>query len=359
MSEPAKDTAIEITPKPQASSVLVPRIVAEIDRVASRVRDRNKKEEEDNDDAEVLENDTPTPSQRPVDIKIIRENTHYRGRKRLNILVAFLLVLISVLLLAVCVFLARIDENIRSGGGATIQSLASPPPPPYSPPPPTVITQESVEYKTIVWNTGTISFYRFGTSFVEVMESEGVSEDERSDCSYPESYTNAGNDAWNDVSTTQRTCVLMIVVNKLLQENWRLMGVPEYWNTAYGSVLFTRTNYTTPTVAVSTVPAPAPVSAPSASVSMEHKAVFWRLVTDFKTSAENEGVSTTDMETCITSTNTYSYWWNLRSLDQKCLVELLLSTLEKENWNLATTHAFEYDAHVTNAYHFTRPVQTS
>ena len=152
MSEPAKDTAIEITPKPQTSSVRVPRIVAEINRVASRVRDRNKKEEEDNDDAEVLENDTPTPSQKPVDIKIIRENTHYRGRKRLNILVAFLLVLISVLLLAVCVFLARIDENIRSGGGTNIQSLASPPPSPYSPPPPTVITQESMEYKTIVWN---------------------------------------------------------------------------------------------------------------------------------------------------------------------------------------------------------------
>ena len=61
MSEPAKDTAIEITPKTETSSVRVPRIVAEINRVASRVRDRNKKEEEDNDDAEVLENDTPTP----------------------------------------------------------------------------------------------------------------------------------------------------------------------------------------------------------------------------------------------------------------------------------------------------------
>ena len=148
MSEPAKDTAIEITPKTQTPSVRVPRIVAEINRVASRVRDRNKKEEEDNDDSEVLENDTPTPSQKPVDIKIIRENTHYRGRKRLNILVAFLLVLISVLLLAVCVFLARIDENIRSGGGTNIQSLASAlPPSPNSPPPPppTVFTQESME----------------------------------------------------------------------------------------------------------------------------------------------------------------------------------------------------------------------
>ena len=278
-------------------------------------------------------------------------NTHYRGRKRLNILVAFLLVLISVLLLAVCVFLARIDENIRSGGGTNIQSLASPPPPsPYSPPPPTVITQESVEYKAIVWEVSSYSYYSGETSFTEVMEREGVSEDEISGCSYTVNDNGWGGwDPWSSVSTTQRTCVLMIVVNKLLQENWRLMSVPEYWNSAYGSVLFTRTNYTTPTVAVSTV------SAPSASVSMEHKAVFWYTVPDFKTSAENEGVSTTDMDACTTSTD---YWYKISSLDQKCLVELLLSTLAKDNWTLITAHAFGSDTH-KNAYHFTRPVQTS
>ena len=107
---------------------------------------------------------------------------------------------------------------------------------------------------------------------------------------------------------------------------------------------FTRTNYTTPTVAVSTVPA-----------QVEHKAVFWSWVSDFKTSAENEGVSTTDMEACSTST---SNWYNIPSLDQKCLVELLLSTLEKDNWTLATAHAFGYDTNQF-AYHFTRPVQTS
>ncbi len=360
MSEPAKDTAIEITPKPQASSVRVPRIVAEINRVASRVRDRNKKEEEDNDDSEVLENDTPTPSQKPVDIKIIRENTHYRGRKRLNILVAFLLVLISVLLLAVCVFLARIDENIRSGGGANIQSLASPPPPsPYSPPPPppTVFTQESMEYKTIVWEADGYPNSQYGTSFPEVMEIEGVSEDEISGCSYAV-YSDGGWARWNYASTSQRTCVLMILVDKLLQENWRLMSVPEYWNSAYGSVLFTRTNYTTPTVAVSTV------SAPSASVSMEHKAVIWsNNVADFRTSAENEGVSTTDMVACSSSTSTSNDWSNISSLYQKCLVELLLSTLAKENWTLTTHNAFGSDRYPyefrTNAYHFTRPVQTS
>jgi len=40
MPEPAEDTAIEITPKTETSSVRVPRIVAEINRVASRVRDK-------------------------------------------------------------------------------------------------------------------------------------------------------------------------------------------------------------------------------------------------------------------------------------------------------------------------------
>merc|ERR1712010_258952 len=94
MSEPAKDTAIEITPKPQASSVRVPKIVAEINRVASRVRDRNKKEEEDNDDAEVLENNAPTPSQKPADIQIIRENTH--RRRGVDKVIVGLLVFISI-----------------------------------------------------------------------------------------------------------------------------------------------------------------------------------------------------------------------------------------------------------------------
>jgi len=32
--------------------------------------------------------------------------------------------------------------------------------------------------------------------------------------------------------------------------------------------------------------------------------------------------------------------------------------LEKEDWTLITAHAFGYETH-KNAYHFTRPVQTS
>ena len=114
MSEPAKDTAIEITPKTETPSVRVPRIVAEINRVASRVRDRNKKEEEDNDDSEVLENDTPTPSQKPVDIKIIRENTH--RRRGVDKVIVGLLVFISILLLIGCVLLGVVlkDEGTKT-----------------------------------------------------------------------------------------------------------------------------------------------------------------------------------------------------------------------------------------------------
>ena len=342
MTEPAKDTAIDIAPKTQPTQGRVPKIVAEINRVASRVRDRNKKEEDR--DAEVLENDGPTEITR-----IVRENTHPDKDKPQGRFAQISSRMIPLLVPIInCVFLARIDARASTlGVDARLGILSSPPPPPpYSPPPPTVITQESMEYKTIVWETGTYPPWS-GKSFTEVMEREGVSEDEISDCSY--TVDSGVWNRWASASTPQRTCVLMILVDKLLRDNWRLMSVPEYWNDAYGSVLFTRTNYTTPTVAVSTV------SAPSASVSMEHKVVFWYTVADFKTSAENEGVSTTDMDSCSTSTD---YWYKISSLDQKCLVELLLSTLAKENWTLITAHAFGSDTH-KNAYHFTRPVQTS
>ena len=348
MTEPAKDTAIDIAPKTQPTQGRVPKIVAEINRVASRVRDRNKKEEDH--DAEVLENDGPTEITR-----IVRENTHPdkdkpRGRfAQISSRVIPLLVPIIN-----CVFLARIDARASTlGVDARLGILSSPPPPPpYSPPPPTIITQESMEYKTIVWEYDTDSPNQSGKSFTEVMESEGVSEDEISDCSYRVVSINGvgGWARWRHASTPQRTCVLMILADKLLRDNWRLMSVPEYWNDEYGSVLFTRTNYTTPTVAVSTVPVPA-------SAQVEHKSVFWNyLVSDLKTSLENEGISTTDMEACITTTETD--WNYISSSNKKCLVELLLSTLAKDNWTLATAHAFGYDTNQF-AYHFTRPVQTS
>ncbi|CAL6291181.1 unnamed protein product [Bathycoccus prasinos] len=81
-------------------------------------------------------------------------------------------------------------------------------------------SERDVEYKTIVWNVQQISFSRGGASFVEVMESEGISEDKMSDCSYPERYTSSGGDDWSIVSTSQRACVLTIVVDKLAKENW-------------------------------------------------------------------------------------------------------------------------------------------
>ena len=43
MSEHAKDMAIEITPKTETPPVRLPRIVAEINRVASRVRERERR----------------------------------------------------------------------------------------------------------------------------------------------------------------------------------------------------------------------------------------------------------------------------------------------------------------------------
>jgi hypothetical protein len=61
MSEPAKDTAIEITPNPPVPvASRVQSIVENINRASSRVGGRNKKEEDH--DARVLENDEPPSS---------------------------------------------------------------------------------------------------------------------------------------------------------------------------------------------------------------------------------------------------------------------------------------------------------
>jgi hypothetical protein len=76
------------------------------------------------------------------------------------------------------------------------------------------------------------------------MESEGISEDEFSDCSYPERYTSTGGDDWSIVPTSIRACVLTIVVDKLAKENWRLISEPQYWENRYGAITFTRTTYT-------------------------------------------------------------------------------------------------------------------
>ena len=115
MPEPAKDTAIDIAPKTEAPSGRVPKIVSEINRIASRVDGRNKKE----NDQRVLENDAQT---------------------RVDKVIVGLLVFINVLLVIRC----------------------HPPPLPYPTPskipPPSSETslssaaQEIVEYKEIKWN---------------------------------------------------------------------------------------------------------------------------------------------------------------------------------------------------------------
>ena len=111
MSEPAKDTAIEITPNPPVPvASRVQRIVANINRASSRVGGRNKKEEDH--DAQVLENDEPPSSRNtPKVTRIIRENTVPRGGVSVC-----LRVVLRFLLIVNCVFLVRIDDGIRTGG---------------------------------------------------------------------------------------------------------------------------------------------------------------------------------------------------------------------------------------------------
>ena len=142
MPEPAKDTAIDIAPKTQPTQGRVPKIVAEINRVATRVRDRNKKEE-DRDD-EVLENDAPTESNSlssGIFRRIMRENTH--RRRGVDKVIVGLLVFISILLLIGCVLLGLVLKDERT---------KNPPSPPSSETALSSAAQEIVEYKEIKWN---------------------------------------------------------------------------------------------------------------------------------------------------------------------------------------------------------------
>jgi len=328
MPEPAKDTAIEITPKTEASSVRVPRIVAEINRVASRVRDRNKKEEEeeDNDDAEVLENDAPTPSQKPVDIQIIRENTI----PRVGVSVC-LRVVLCLLLIVNCVFLVRIDDGIRTGGvntGLGIWTNESPPPPPpphpsRPPPPPppplpplnsgTISTQTNAEYKIVTWIPSILEGYTGGddcydiiingectlnpsdtsSGFIDVVKREGVSHNEiYTDCSYSTCDISRCDleptgTAYSSATTLSRNCVVEKLVNKLGQDGWIVMNTNL---DDVSTVSFTRTNST-----VSSSRTPSPVV--SGTVPL-HDDTFYTAVSmclgeePYFGLCENEGVST-------------------------------------------------------------------
>ena len=112
------------------------------------MRDRNKEEEEDNDDAEVLENDAPTPSQKPVDIKIIRENTH--RRRGVDRVIVGLLLFISILLLIGCVLLGLVLKDERTKNPPSPPSSETPlSSPPSSETPLSSASQEIVEYRKL------------------------------------------------------------------------------------------------------------------------------------------------------------------------------------------------------------------
>ena len=119
MSEPAKDTALEITPKTETPPVRLPRIVAEINRVASRVRERKKKEE----DAEVLENDAPTPSPKPMEItRIIRENTHPRHSSANGCLRSLCYLGLLTALIYVCLILHDVRRFLHKLNNISVSS---------------------------------------------------------------------------------------------------------------------------------------------------------------------------------------------------------------------------------------------
>ena len=108
MTEPAKDTAIDIAPKTQPTQGRVPKIVAEINRVASRVRDRNKKEEDR--DVEILENDIPVRGELPEVTREITIAKKYREldreRKYLDIVYCCTLIIIFALLLTLHIWVS-------------------------------------------------------------------------------------------------------------------------------------------------------------------------------------------------------------------------------------------------------------
>ena len=123
MSEPAKDMAIEITSKTETPPVRLPMIVAEINRVASRVRERKKKEEEDSGDAEVLENAIPTPSPKPMEItRIIRENTHPRHSSANGCLRSLCYVGLLTALIYVCLILHDVRRFLHKLNTISVSS---------------------------------------------------------------------------------------------------------------------------------------------------------------------------------------------------------------------------------------------
>jgi len=261
MTDTKNDATKDLEPKTPPPSSRVPKVLSEIHRATSRVGARNKNESGSLDTRKRRE---------PLEVtRIIRENTH----RRCDVSVC-LRVVLCLLLIVNCVFLVRIDDGIRTGGvntGLGIWTnksppppLPSPPPPPppspsllspppptphpsphpppppptphSSPPPPLVIARESLEYKSIVWDSA--SQGNLEDSFTEVLKDEEISDDEISTCSYGSS--SGVSLSWNSASIKSRTCVLMLLINKLAQDGWEMVGLPEYGSDDYSVITFTR-----------------------------------------------------------------------------------------------------------------------
>ena len=95
-----------------------------------------------------------------------------------------------------------------------------------------------MEYKSVVWDSA--SQGNLEDSFTEVLKDEEITEDEISTCSYGSS--SGVLLSWGSASTKTRTCVLMLLINKLGQESWKMVSVPEYWDDNYRGVTFTRSS---------------------------------------------------------------------------------------------------------------------
>ena len=108
MSEPAQDTAKESALIAPLSSIRVPESIAEVNRFAFALRDRNKKEEDR--DVEILENDTPVRGELSEVIREITIAKKYREldreRKYLDIVYCCTLTIIFALLLTLHIWVS-------------------------------------------------------------------------------------------------------------------------------------------------------------------------------------------------------------------------------------------------------------
>ena len=291
-----------------------------------------------------------------------------------------LLVFISILLLIGCVLLGLVLKDERTKNPPSPPSSETPlSSPPSSETPLSSASQEIVEYKKITWNVGVdecekhTGYCTAGInmlSFTRVMKREGLSNDEIFvNCSYPELSSMSGTvnflgAPWNKdpyksfAGSESRACVLTVLLNKLAKDNWELEGPLEY-DIGLGRDAYSNPStyaYSSPITFKRTTPLMSSVATSKPAI-LEHKLVFWNnTYADFKASAVNEGITTSDIEACYSGTTLdwEQMWVDIPGAKQMCLVQLLKSTLDKENWTLKTANVL-HTVDTRYAYHFTRP----